>query len=628
MKNFWRMMVVLTAAILPATAQVWDFTGDNLLSGSYVFRELIMVNSTPGSVARAISLTGTMIFNSASRSYSISASYVDSSNGASSYTDVGGYSIAPNGYGFMDHPFLTSGSLHGLVSNGVFVGSSTEAGINDIFIAVPAGSATNATLSGNYTMDYYQVGGTSANSWDSVAQLTANGGGSIGTVAVKTYVGNSTTTVNQNEAGVTYSFSSGIGTMNFPTSGQPAIGGPKQLLISPDGNFIFGGSTSTTTPVWDFFVGVRRATGAAPTLSGLYYQAGLSHSPGALDTFYGAFNARSGLILEHQRYFSSANAVSLNYTASAVYTENATDYSDGISNVDYTISADGRIRIGAGQSPYLGLRIAVQGPSFTAPSSAPFINPTGVINAASYAPFTTGVAPGELMSIYGENLSGSTIVAPAGVPFPNKLGDVQVLFNNVPAALYFVSSGQIAALVPFGISGSVVQIQVVRGGVNSNAVTAFRYLTSPGIYSLAASGEGLGAVLHPDYSVVTEQNPAKVGETVQIFLTGLGQVFPTIADGSFGSGDPNNLNLATGSVKVYIGNVLADVGYAGLAPGLPALYQVNATVPSGAGSGNVFLDIGTADSYTTQVALPVAAASSSDTVVGQKTEPKAPAHRR
>ena len=77
---------------------------------------------------------------------------------------------------------------------------------------------------------------------------------------------------------------------------------------------------------------------------------------------------------------------------------------------------------------------------------------------------------------------------------------------------------------------------------------------------------------------------------------------------------------------MYIDNILADVTYSGLAPGLAGLYQVNATVPSGSGTGNVFLDISTADSYTTQVALPVTTAS--DAVAAQAADKDAPHRRR
>ena len=42
------------------------------------------------------------------------------------------------------------------------------------------------------------------------------------------------------------------------------------MYISPDGNFVFGGSPTS----WDFWVGVRTGTGT-PNFSGLYYQAGI-----------------------------------------------------------------------------------------------------------------------------------------------------------------------------------------------------------------------------------------------------------------------------------------------------------------------------------------------------------------
>jgi len=369
-------------------------------------------------------------------------------------------------------------------------------------------------------------------------------------------------------------------------------------------------------------------------MDGLYYSAGLNDVPGEFDTFNGAFTARGTVLLEHQRFLSTANGRPQNYTAVGVLPSSAvSDYTDTLSAVEYTLSQDASIRIGVGQSPYVGLRIAVRGPTFTAPSSAPYIDPTGVINAASFAPFTSGVAPGELLSIYGANLSTSTVVTPGGVAFPTSLGGVQVFMNNRPAALYFVSPGQIAAIVPYGTTEGVVQIQVNRGGVTSNAVTEFRYLTHPGIFSQSQSGEGIGAVLHADYSLVTEAKPAKPGEVIQVFLTGLGGVFPTVADGALGGATATNLNTTLpGTVGANIDGIVVDstgIPYSGLAPGLAGLYQLNVTVPAAASSGNVFLDIATPDAYTSQVALPVGAATaSSDTVVPRKAEERPFVRRR
>ncbi|MEO5923531.1 MAG: IPT/TIG domain-containing protein [Bryobacteraceae bacterium] len=634
MTRFLRVVAVLMSAVaIPASAQVWDFTGNNLLNGAYVFREAIYIANSSGSITRAIVDYGTITFNGRG-GYTLSANEIDSSSGSTTYSQNGTYSISASGYGFMTHPYGTNlGSLHGTVSaNGVFVGSATEAGINDIMIAVPASSATNASFSGNYTMDYFnistsgQTAGLQVGSYGSIAQLSPNGSGNTFNVPVKTYLGTANSQpVNQTENGVSYSFTSGIGTLRFPTSTTTnlAIQGNKIMYISPDGNLIFGGSATG----FDFFVGVKR--GNAPRLDGLYYSAGINDIPGSLDTFYGAFTAGGTVLLEHQRYLSTASGRPLNYTGVSVLPNSAvTDYVDTLSAVDYTVSQDAGIRIGVGQTPYLGLRIAVRGPKFTAPSSAPYVDPTGVINAASFAPFTTGLAPGELISIYGANLAGSTTVTKGGVTFPTTLANVRVLMNNRPAAIYFVSPGQIAAIVPYGTTEGVVQVQVERDGVLSNTVTLFRYLTSPGIFSQSQSGEGVGAVLHSDFRLITEASPARPGEVVQVFLTGIGSVFPAIPDGAPGGGTASTLNQTSpGTVSAYVDNLPADVSYAGLAPLLSGLYQVNLKVPDDASTGNVALDIATADSYTTQVALPVGPAVAA-AAVSRKAEEKPFVRRR
>ena len=635
----------MTAVAVPASAQVWDFTGNGLLNGTYVFREAIYVAGTDGTTLnRAIVDYGTITFNGSGK-YTLSASEIDTSAGSRTYTQSGTYSISASGYGFMTHPYGTSvGSLHGMVSpNGVFIGSSTEAGINDFMIAVPASSATNATFSGNYTLDYFNLGTVNGNlsgaqtaTYDSIAQLTSNGNGNIGTVSVKTYLGDASKTqpVNQSEGAVTYNFASGVGTVKFPTTTNLAIQGDKLMYISPDGNLIFGGSKTG----YDFFVGVRRASGTPPRMDGLYYSAGLDDVPGEVSTFNGAFTVRDTVMLDHQRFLSTGYGYPLNYTAVRVLPNDAwSDFTDTLSKVDYTLSQDASIRIGVGQSPFVGLRIAVRGPSFSissAPSSAPYLFPTGVTNSASSAPFTAGVAPGELLTIYGANLATSFVAMQGGIPFPTILGGVRVLMNNRPAAIYYVSPGQVAAIVPYGTTEGVVQIQIERNGVLSNTVTEFRYLTSPGIFSQSQTGAGPGAILHADYSPVTEDKPAVPGEAIQVFLTGIGAVFPTIADGALGGATAGNLNMTLpGAVGADVYNFAdtfpADVTYAGLAPGFAGLYQVNLTVPDGAGAGSRLLDISTSDAYTSQVAIWMGpATASSDTVVPRKAEERPFVRRR
>ena len=71
------------------------------------------------------------------------------------------------------------------------------------------------------------------------------------------------------------------------------------------------------------------------------------------------------------------------------------------------------------------------------------------MNTGSYA--SGGIAPGSIVSIFGANLASQALPA-SSVPLPTTLGDViSVTFNDVPAALYFVSPGQINAQVPWDV---------------------------------------------------------------------------------------------------------------------------------------------------------------------------------
>src|ERR1035441_10398804 len=146
-----------------------------------------------------------------------------------------------------------------------------------------------------------------------------------------------------------------------------------------------------------------------------------------------------------------------------------------------------------------------------------------------------------------------------------------------PAPLYFVSPGQLNVLVPFATTGPSATIVVQNGSVNSNTVTVPVAATSPGVYTLDQSGSGGGAILHADYSLVNDAKPAIGGETVLIYLTGLGTVTPGLTDGT--AGTITTLYTADTDVVVYVGGEQASVLFKGLAPGYPGLYQPNVTLP-------------------------------------------------
>ena len=325
------------------------------------------------------------------------------------------------------------------------------------------------------------------------------------------------------------------------------------------------------------------------------------------DSFYGSLNAGGGNIVGHQRLLSFFNDNPVHYTYNDSYNLAANGtYTNGVTN--YIVGAN-NIRIASGIWPYLSLSVALPAPTVnpSISSSGVFLSPQGVVNAGSFAPFTAGVAPGELLVLYGSNMSGSTQVA-STIPFPTTLANTQVTVNGIAAPLYYVTPTQISAIMPYAVTSGVAKIQVINNGTASNTVTEFVAVTAPGVLTQTQNGLGYGDVIHSDGTLVNSKSPAQIGETVSVFLTGLGTVSPAIADGAAG---PSNPFASTGStITSYVGGTQAPVGFAGLAPFLAGLYQVNLTIPSGVAAGDYYLDISGPDAYSSVCLIAVGGSSS------------------
>jgi len=351
----------------------------------------------------------------------------------------------------------------------------------------------------------------------------------------------------------------------------------------------------------------------------LYYQAGIDEVGGDLDTYYGSFDSvGGGAIRAHQRIedlFYTPATTDFTYADSYTLASGST-YSTPLAR--YAVSADGAVRIGSGIGPYLGLNVALQAPT-VAPaisSTGVFLNPQFIGNAGSWAPFTAGIAPGELITFaQSSNLSADTVVASTANPLPTTLDQVQVSIGGLPAPIFYVSPTQASVIVPYEVTpGTIVDIQLTNNGVLSNTVPVFVNQTSPGIFTLPSTGLGYGATLHGDGSVVTAANPAVSGETVGVFLTGFGAVSPTITDG--GLGPVSTLSeVPAGSFTVAVGGVAATVQYAGLAPELSALYQLNITLPTtGLTAGDSYIEISGPDSSNAEALIPISTSGGSASV--------------
>ncbi len=224
-----------------------------------------------------------------------------------------------------------------------------------------------------------------------------------------------------------------------------------------------------------------------------------------------------------------------------------------------------------------------------------------VISAASFG--SGPIAPGEIVSIFGTGMGPTTGVLnrlDGAGKVDTLLSGTRVLFDGVPAPLFFVRADQINAVVPYAVNSKAasqgqVQVQVELNGAQSKVITATAAPSAPALFTVAA-GKGQAAALNEDLSFNSAANPASKGSTVVLFGTGEGQTSPGGVDGQLAAAP---LPSPTLPLTVMIGGLPADVIYKGLAPGFAGLLQINARVPAGVTSGSavpVVVTVGTAGS--------------------------------
>lgn len=598
------LLLAATAATMPA-APAWDSSGNGLLSGNYYFREVLFLSDASGNPNRGIVLYGNITFSNGT--YTLSGlGGLDSLNGTPNLNTITTYSLSSTGYGFISDPLVNGNSVSVLVSNGILVGSDTEAGYNSIFVAAPVASLNTSSFTGSYTVSTYDggfgVGGT--------YQLNPDGAGHLGNFTITGYGANGAA-ISQTATNIPYKFSNNAAVISYPNNANANFYSNQVFVYySPDTNFIFGGSEFG----YDMFLGVKNAApGASTPFSGLYYEAGIEEYSG-LDSFYGTLNVLpGGDIVGHERLiFSASSAYGATYWASYPNTPITGSYQDASGTIQYTIGQNG-FRLTYGMQGYLSTGIAIP---YTppAPTGAVYIDPTGIVNTASSAPYTAGISPGEFLTFYnGVNLAPSTTISNT-VPYPTSLNGVQVLFNGEAAPIYYVSANQVSVIVPYDMNTyQVAQIQISNNGVLSNAVTMNVNQTTPGAFtSDPVGGIGVAALLDfpaaGGYYVVTNDQPAHPGDNVALYLTGLGIPDPPNPSGAPG---PNGGDSLMAQIGVSLGGTsVGNLAYAGLAPGLAGLYQINFTIPSNATVGLNTLSVGGPDAESSEAYIPIVASGS------------------
>jgi uncharacterized protein (TIGR03437 family) len=222
------------------------------------------------------------------------------------------------------------------------------------------------------------------------------------------------------------------------------------------------------------------------------------------------------------------------------------------------------------------------------PSAGSGVQPkvTAVVSAASYS---SQIAPGTIVAVFGTGLAPSSIVSGTISPalmVGTSAGDTRVLFDGVPAPVLWARQDVVAAVVPYYCAlKSSTHVQVEYQGRRSDPFEAAVSTVAPGLFTSNAQGFGNVAALNADQSVNTPLNPATAGSVVALFATGEGI---TEVPGVDGRVSTTILPKPQAAVSVQIGGKPADIRYAGAAPyAVAGALQVNAVVPDGVGPGAV-----------------------------------------
>jgi len=236
-----------------------------------------------------------------------------------------------------------------------------------------------------------------------------------------------------------------------------------------------------------------------------------------------------------------------------------------------------------GVDPTTGL-VHVAGPTGIiagiAPGKAPTMSVFGITNAAGSE--TSGrVTTAEAISIFGPHIGPATPVT--AVPdsqgaLPTTLGGVQVSFAGTKAPLLYVSDGQINAIVPS--IDNPATMKIANGG---NTSPDFPVVVTQALPQVFRNADGSAIALNQDGSLNSQQNPARLGSIVSIWLTGTSDLQSPV--GQLTTKAVNSCSQCM--VEFYSPQSpepiqQASVLYAGPAPGLASGFtQINFQVESG-----------------------------------------------
>jgi uncharacterized protein (TIGR03437 family) len=211
-------------------------------------------------------------------------------------------------------------------------------------------------------------------------------------------------------------------------------------------------------------------------------------------------------------------------------------------------------------------------------------------------------APGAIASAFGVNLSATTAAAEPG-PLPTTLGGIRVAITDSAgqralARLFYVAPGQINFIVPDNASTGEASLSV-ESGMAARAIGSFRIeAIAPAVFTADGTGRGrpAGWIVRATPGGGQSFHPAT--EPVNLSGDSSDAVLVLFGTGIRGRGDS--------PVQVTIGEVAAEVLYAGPQNEFAGLDQVNVRIPRVlAGRGEVPVRLAISGNQANPVSLQI-----------------------
>jgi len=214
-------------------------------------------------------------------------------------------------------------------------------------------------------------------------------------------------------------------------------------------------------------------------------------------------------------------------------------------------------------------------------AQSPPASEIGCVTDAASAVLDGPVAPGQLITIYGNGLGPSQPaigLQNGAASVPAGLGGVVVTFDGIPAPLLYVSSNQINVQVPFEVTQSLFTTMqtTMQLSFNGSVIGAQAFAVVRRNPSLFLNSGFAAVALNQDGTVNSSSNPAKVGSELTLFVNGIGVDAGNQVSGSLTGSNPTPLQEPATVIGI---NSLEVDSFSDMANAISGLGQITVRVP-------------------------------------------------